>query len=144
MGIFGTSVPKIKLAVSPSTIYTLNYAKILKDEPDNEYLVHQSVINGHKEFILKGTHWSFEVGINLFKESNPGTAYSGYAALLGKKFYLYRHSSLNVAIQDSSGTDVPFMLYEKQESYYQTTDFKDYLILKFQSCDYVSLEQSLS
>ena len=61
---------------NPGFYYTdLTNAKIIKDEAVPDILVHKSDISGHKSYVQKGQHWSFEVLIHLFKDA--GTAVSG-------------------------------------------------------------------
>ena len=142
MSVFGTGIPKIALHASPYTETSLDNARILRDEPENEYLVHISVINGHKEIVFKGTHWFFDVGIHIFKTGDAAAnlaKYQALAQLVGTKFKIYRHSDFANPITDGAGTAIAFMLYEKIETYYQTTAYHDYLILKFMSTDYVSM-----
>lgn len=145
MSVFGVGIPKIKLIASPNTETTLYDARILRDEPENEYMVHTSIINGHKEIVLKGTHWFFDVGIHIFKTGTDNeniAKYQELAQLIGSEFELYRHTDFANPIFDSDGDAIPFILYEKIETYYQTTEYHDYLILKFMSTDYVDMYET--
>lgn len=143
--LFGLAAPKF--IYDPGGVneeIVLDYSVIQKDELKPDIIVHKSVLNGHREFINKGSHHLFEVRIHLHK-------YTDKAARLVKlkelKSYLtfdvilYRHSD-GVSIKNLLGDPVLYTITEIEEGYYKTPDFKDIVTIAFQSKDYVDFSNS--
>lgn len=135
--IFGTAAPKFVYDPegTPATVY-LDYVVILKDEPEIDLIENKSVINGHREFDYQGKHWIYEIRVHLCKYSNPRSKYEEIKQYEGDEVVLYRHRDAD-PFRDGSSNDVLFVITKIQEAYFDTTDYKDILIIRFESKDYV-------
>jgi hypothetical protein len=137
MSIFGTEGPRI--ITGADVTIDLDYAIVLKDEPEYKNLTHENEITGSRYFIQRGSHWLFDVQIHLWKyEGMPDPYDRLVSALYDDAIVVYKHRDGN-PFQDSAGADVPFVLYELNPYYMTTTDYKDALILKFKSMKYVDI-----
>jgi hypothetical protein len=143
--IFGVDAPKFvydPAGESEATVL-LDYVVVLKDAPELDMITFEAD-NGHREFIHKGKHWEFEIRVHLFKYYEAG----GLAAALAKyneikqyeggDVWLYRHRDAD-PFMDGDGEEVLFSIISVDESYLDTTDFKDLLIINFKSKDYIDL-----
>ena len=142
--IFGTGEPKFTYEVeSVITTINMNYVVVEKDEPDFDYVEHKSVLNGHREIYEQGTHWVFEIILNLFKYSDPKSKLNQFFAAKPFDLILYRHSDGN-PFQDADGTTVYFKLVEIEPFYLETVEFRDKVRLKFISKDYIDMSKLLT
>lgn len=116
----------------------MNYIVILKDEPEIDLIEHKSVINGHREFDYQGKHWIYEIRMHLYKCSNPRSKYEEIKQYEGSEVVLFRHSEAE-PFKDANDDDVLFLITKIQEAYFDTTDYKDILIIRFESKDYIDL-----
>ena len=137
--IFGISAPKFVYDPdgTPATV-NLDYVVILKDEPEIDLIEHKSVINGHREFDYRGKHWIYEIRVHLCKYSNPRSKYEEIKQYEGAEVVLYRHSE-SEPFKDANDDEVLFLITKIQEAYFDTTDYKDTLIIRFESKDYIDL-----
>jgi hypothetical protein len=86
MGILGTDEPKFKDTDGNEVL--LNYAYILKDEPEQYEIEHKSDVNGERSFDQNSLHWIYQIRINLFKYDNPEQKYNEIAAYRQNEVYL--------------------------------------------------------
>lgn len=91
--LFGTTAPKF---VYGGTTVTMDYTIITKNEAIRDSILHQSIINGHTEEIIRGKHWLYELQMYLFRVSTDEyTIAAKYAEMKkyeGLDVKLYRHS----------------------------------------------------
>ncbi|MDY0082852.1 MAG: hypothetical protein RBR74_06705 [Ignavibacteriaceae bacterium] len=141
--IFGVNAPQfIYDPTGVNETVLLDYIIPLRDEAEQEILIHQSIFTGHREFIQKGFHWIYECKLHLFKYDNPLLKYEELKQYEGLLVRFYRHRDGDY-LKDSTGAEVEMFLESVDESYYQTTDYKDLLLLKFKSSNYVDLAKNL-
>lgn len=147
--IFGNDAPKIifdPTGLNESVL--LDYVIIQKDEPEEDTVIHQSIFTGHRELILKGKHWIVEMKMHLFKVAvnidlpTAKNFYKNLKSYEGAELRYYRHRDGDY-LKDKNGNEVRMFLESVDESYYETTDFKDLLYLKFKSTKYVDLARSV-
>jgi len=141
--IFGTGEPKFVYTNESEITVTMGYANVEKDEPEFDYIVHKSVLNGHREVYDKGVHWVYEVIVNLFKYNDPKSKLNQFFAAKGFDLTLYRHSDAN-PFKDSSDAVVLFKLTEIEPFYLETILFRDKVRLKFISKDYIDISKLLT
>ena len=137
--IFGVSAPKFVFdygVEETEQTVLLDYVIPTQDKPEPDIIEHKSVINGHREHILKGNHWIFEVRLNLYKYTNPRSKYEEIKQYEGLDVTLFRHRDGD-PFKDSSGTEVLFTLVSVTEAYLTQIDYKDVLYLTFKSKDYI-------
>jgi hypothetical protein len=146
--LFGSQAPKIIFdPAGENTTILLDYVVVLKDEPEDEILIHQSKFNGHREIELLGKYWTYTCKIHINKYSfavnglTPMEKYLQLREAEGKVFRFYRHRDGDY-LKDSAEAEVEMFLRSVSEGYYKTTDYKDLLILEFKSTKYVTLESS--
>lgn len=143
--IFGSEAPKFIYDPAGANIeILLDYVVIEKDEPEDDLLIHQSIFTGHREFILKGQYWIVELKLHLYKLGiTDGTAFYNTIKLYeGMKIRFYRHRNGDY-LKDSTGAEVEMFLEYVNESYYDTVNYPDYLLLRFKSTKYVDLSQGV-
>lgn len=141
--IFGTQAPKFIYDPAGDNIEVLlDYIVVLKDEEERDKIIHESVFTGHRELIIKGYYWIYECRLHLFKYDNPQTVYENLKSFEGKTVRFFRHRDGDY-LKDNAGAEVKMFLESVNESYYETTDYKDLLLLKFKSTEYVDLTQGL-
>ena len=141
--LFGSSAPKFIYEPSGANeTILLDYVVIMKDEPEEDFIIHQSIFTGHREFILKGKYWVVEMKLHLYKQGNPLVYYNTIKNYEGTNIRFFRHRDGDY-LKDSTGAEVEMFLQSVDESYYQTLDYKDLLLLKFKSTEYVDLTQGL-
>lgn len=135
MGIFGTTEPKY-ITVVGSTTVALPYSQVISSEPSTDYVEQRSELTGERQFLPRGTHWVVEIQVNLWKYSSPtpATKYATIAGHRGAKVYLYLHSDGN-PFYKSAGVSAAFVLKEVSPKWVTDTDYKDILILRFESAD---------
>jgi len=141
--IFGTGEPKYIYDNDGDVTVTLGYSVVERDEPEFDYIEHKSVLNGHREVYDKGTHWVYEVVVNLFKYNDPKSKLNTFYASKPFDLILYRHSDGN-PFQDADGTTVYFKLVEIEPFYLETILFRDKVRLKFISKDYIDISKLLT
>jgi hypothetical protein len=133
--IFGTSAPQFIIA-GPDTL-NLNYVTIEKDEPQIDFIQQESVVNGHRNFVIKGKHWEFHVLQHLWKFASPITQYQDAKNNFeGHTGSLYRH-------KDAPPFTEQFILYSVEEYYLERSMYKDLILYKFRSIDYVDITDTL-
>lgn len=138
--IFGTQAPKFIYDPAGDNVEVLlDYIVVLKDEEERDKIIHESVFTGHRELIIKGYYWIYECRLHLFKYDNPQKAYEDFKLFEGKTVRFFRHRDGDY-LQDADSNEVQMFLQSVDEAYYQTTDYKDLLILKFKSAEYIHLQ----
>lgn len=147
--IFGTSAPKfIFNPLGTNETVLLDYVVVVKDEPEQKRIMHQSIFTGHREFIVLKKYWLFELKMHLYKYTTavdgktPQEKYDELKQYEGLNVRLYRHADGDY-IKQPDATEASFFLETIDESYYQTTDYKDLLLLKFRSNSYTDFSQGL-
>jgi hypothetical protein len=137
----GLSLPRF---TTDTAALDLDFITVIKDEPINDNIVHKSILNGAQRLVIKGSHWGFEVNVNLWKYDNPKAKYDeifSFQYTMGK---LQRHRDGSF-IQDSSGNDVYFILTECVPYYlkagYLADPNYDCMIVRFLSSEYVDLSK---
>lgn len=136
--IFGIEAPKFD---SSGTEVLLDYAVVLRDEPEHEEILFQSVLNNHRTWYDKGDHYTFEVMINLFKYADPLAKFNEIYTHLNSLVTLWRRRDRD-AFKDSSGDVVYFELTEITPVWIDSYIKPDQLILLFESTDYVDISKS--
>ncbi len=139
MAIFGTASPKI---VSGATTIELDYAVILKSEPDEKSFVQENKLTGIDAHVDRGYHWNFEMRDHIYKYADPMAKYLALVALLGTEVNVYPHRD-KTALSNAAGV-VPFLFEEIIPEYIETVTYRDALVLKFTSLAFVDLSLSLS
>lgn len=139
-GLYGNNLPAIKYAGNK---YNLLYAEIVKDEPVWDYIVHESIITGHRSVTMRGCHWVVELKIHTYKYANLDDThdYNDFLQNLlynDTSFTYYRHSN-GVEFVDASANVVNFKLVEFEPIEMESNDYKDALYVKFISLDFVKV-----
>lgn len=117
ISIFGTDVPKVEYN---SVEYELNYASITayKDEHDKKDVLHESIINRHREWSNQGEHYTFKVIINLFKHGdNAVIEYNKLLALKNQLVKLWLRKDSNNFKKAKDNSDALFYVL-KLTAYY--------------------------
>lgn len=143
--LFGNSAPKFIFDPDGENITVLlDYIVTLEDRPEEDYLIHESVFTKHRSFILKGKNWIYRCKLHLYKYTGvtPQVKYAELKQYEGSAVRFYRHRDGDY-LKDSTGAEVQMFLQSVDESYYQTSDYKDLLLLKFISTEYVDLTQGI-
>lgn len=138
MGIFGTAAPKFVFdnGGSGEATILLDYARITKDEPDPRVIRHESIVDGHRVYVEKGKYWLFEVELNLFKYSDPLGKYNNIKAFEGEQVTLWRHRD-GEQFKKAGGSDCLFRIMEVTAFAIENVQFRDRLLIKFESVDFV-------
>ena len=122
---------------------------VTKDLPEERGFWHESVIDGHREWITKGQHWVIEMKSNLFKESNIGLRRTDFDNLFG---YLYtdvyvtrfiENSAGSVLIRDSSSVPVKFIMESFETSFLTQAKYEDMATIRLRSKDYVDMSKTV-
>ena len=132
MSIFGLQTPRIIGTYD----LQLDYCEILKDEPEWFVTEYQDPISGEKIFVTKGYHWIYEVKFYLFKHADPDGTLDKLFEMLYEEITLYKHWD-NEQFQDEDDTTVPFKFTELIPIYVERAIYRDALILKFESTEFV-------
>lgn len=139
MGIFGTAAPKFIFdnGGGSETTVLLDHAVIIKDEPEVDTLTIRSPLSGHKFNFWRGKYWYFDVNINLYKYSDPLSKYSNLKAFEGQNVSLWRHRD-GEPFKKSGGADCLFLLKEVTAFAIEDVEYRDRVVLRFESIDYVN------
>lgn len=119
----------------------LDYWVYGDNKPEANYVIHESEIDGEKEYIARGTHFKFEGEINLWKYGTEAQIKSKYDEIiwfLGRKVSLWQHRDGD-QFKKTNGNDALFVMKEVIPYYKRTTDYLDALIITFESCSPVDL-----
>ena len=128
MGIFGTVKPKY---VQGGSTVLIDFAVLIKDNPDPDFVVHQSPLSGARVIVYRGYHWVYEVDVHLHLESDPTAKFNIYNGDLGLEMALHRDRN-----KGSLGT---FVLVDVPPRYVTFSGFEDIVRLKFISKNFVDL-----
>lgn len=151
--LFGDQSPKI--IIDPDGInfeIKIEYVIIKKDEAENDFLIHESVFTGYRNFItevtideivIKRKYWIVELFQHLYKYG-PAAAvyYNTIKKYEGANVRFYRHSN-GIYLKDGAGEEVPMFIEKIEENYFDTPDKKDYLFYRFKSTKYVDMTQGV-
>jgi hypothetical protein len=137
MSIFGTQAPMFVYnhGSSGEEAVLLDNAVIVRNEPAYDYVEHKSQIDGSKILFKRAKHYEVEIRLNLFKYSNPTGKFNTIANYEGKPVTLWLHRDGAQYKQTDDETDALFVLREVNPFYLNNTDYKDGLVLIFQSID---------
>lgn len=145
MAIFGYQNPKIVYDPSGANVTVdLPYSVIETNEPEYEYIMHQSEIDGSRKYVKRGKHWVTEIKYHLFK--HEGEAYQKYLEINqyeGSEIIFHLHKD-NPPISDGSEAAVPFILKHVIPFYITQRTYKDGLLLRFESTKFVDISKSAS
>lgn len=136
--IFGIEAPKF---MDGSTEVLLDYAVVLRDEPEYGRQVLQSVIDGHRARKNQHYHWAFEVMINLLKYDEPKDKFDEIHLHKNALVTLWRTRDHD-SFKNSSGTVVKFKFYEIIPTWIDSPIYPDRLILKFSSQDPIDISKN--
>jgi len=142
MSIFGDNEPKI-VTLSDVTI-NLDKTLIVKDEPDYRRIRQEDVVSSAGIIYnnTRGMHWLFWVTIHLFKYSTDhGDKFDALYDTLNKNVTLHRHRDKD-SFKDSNGNVVPFYFAEIVPFYFDSPNYRDVLLLKFESTAFVDLQST--
>ena len=139
MSIFGTTQSKFVYDHGGGGEVTVDlpYSKIVTSEPTTDYVEQKSQLDGEREFLPRGTHWVVELEVHIWKHTTaptPSEKYSAIVAYKGLPVSLWLHSD-GSPFYKSVGVDALFVLKEVTPKYATDTDYKDYLLLHFESAD---------
>lgn len=135
--IFGWQPPKF---VSGTDEVLLDYWVTMRDEPEDQGLRHQSVINHYRTWIDRGEHWAFEGSVNLFKYNDPLAKWTEINSKRGDLVTLWRRRDKD-AFKDTAGNIVPFKFRIIIPIWIEAKGFPDRLILKFESQQPVDIDK---
>jgi len=122
--IFGYQAPRM---IHNTTTVDLDHAKVISEEPTTDYVENVSQIDGQRSFANRGTSWTVKILVYLFKYADPLATYQSIVAYKGLQVTLLPHRDG----REFEGTS--FILKEVTPFFMATTDYKDGLILEFQS-----------
>jgi len=140
MAIFGTGSPKI--ITSASVEITLTCAKVLKDEPVFDNIIHENPVSGERVFLAKGYRWEVQLMAYIYKDADPKALYTSINTALYDEVTYYRHLDAE-PVCDSGGSPVTFWLKKITPVYVETVTYKDALILDLVSLKYVDLSKAV-
>jgi len=139
--LFGIQAPKY---IVGSTTVNLDHWITLDDGPEDDIIMHESIINRHREWVVKGQHWIFSGNLLLFKYADPQTKYDELKpdeyTLVDQ---LFRRRD-GIAIKDAADAVVKFRVESIHETYIKDhPDYPDILRITFKSQDYIAMEKSV-
>lgn len=148
--LFGTQAPKFihDLGGPNQKIIEFDYVVITKDASDKRMLESESELDGHITRKLLGKHRIFEFRQHLFKYvkyfdlQTAIDKYNEIKSLEGLDGVLYRFRD-GKPFKDKSNQNVLFTITNIEETYFDTPDFKDLLLITFESNDYVDMSKSI-
>lgn len=139
MSIFGTSHPKIIVNIDTTLDEVLlQYAVVLKDEPELDSYEVRAVRTGKRVFTNAGKHWIFQVKIHLWKYADPIAKYLELKSYEGTEVLLYRHSDGD-PIYDTYWNEGRFFIQSVNESITDEKNKYDVLTLTFRSIDFIGI-----
>lgn len=136
--IFGSGKPKFVLGV---TDHLLDYSMVTGEFLPEE-IEQVSVINGHREFIVKGDYAEFEVLVHLHKYANPRAKFEELYACRGADVVFYPHRE-GEPLKDGNGNNVLFHISAMVPGYLQNIVNYDILSIRFRSKDFVDLSNNV-
>lgn len=140
--VFGTNrVPRYHNGTSA---IALDYAVVLKDEPEPDIITAISPINGHRSTVVKGYRWVFEIRINLWKEGASANAtLTQFLNDLGGTDHQIKRFGDAVDFMKNSSGNVYFTLVKVQPGFLTQARQYDTVILRWESNDYIDLLEDL-
>ena len=149
MAMLGTGSPKWVFDRGGGSEFTILFDYIYDHnfEPKTIYVEHESELDIERDFILKGSHWTFDFKMNLYKYSDDLSVvlakHDEINDYKGQKGTLWMHRD-GSQFKKSDGSDALFVLKEIIPFYRETRRYKDALYIKFESCSPVDLGQGSS
>ncbi len=92
----------------------LDHSEIVRDEPDIKTIMHESIINRHREWVDFAEHWAFDVMINVHKYSDSLIKFNELYEQLGKEGILYRHRDCETTQADQKAPRIISLGIEAQ------------------------------
>jgi len=138
--IFGIESPKV---VFETATILLENSIILNDRSVKDVLIHESILDRHREIVVKGIHWLFEINLFLFKYGVDAQAkYDELKAMeRGYVDQLFRRRD-GSPIKYSTPADIRFVVDEITEYYIDRWDYPDVLNIRFLSENYINIQSS--
>lgn len=138
MGIFGVSAPKFVFdrGGGSETTVLLDFATIVRDEPEVETIRHQSRLDGKRVYIPKGKHWLFDVRLNLYKYGDPAAKYDDLKAYENELVTLWRHRD-GEQFKKAGGADCLFQIVEVTAFALENVEYRDAVLIRFESSEFV-------
>lgn len=135
--IFGIQAPKMIVNIDTTQDEVLlDYAVVLKNEPELDTFEVKSVRTGKRVLTNAGKHWIFQVKIHLWKYADPKAKYLELKSYEGTEVILYRHSD-GGPIYDTYNNQGVFILQSLDESITDEKNKFDVLILTFWSKEFI-------
>ena len=143
--IFGLLHPKFQ--IPGGNFITLEHANIEPSWMQPNLIEHQSVLNGHREWVkVSDEHAEFVITVNLHKYDSAENKFRELLLYRNTEVYFHPHSDAG-AIRDANGDKVLFRIVE-MTPFYNFYDeayvHYDAIIIKFRSKDPVDYEQSIN
>jgi hypothetical protein len=123
---------KIKFVKNGTTI-PIDYCVILRSEPEPKTILHESIINRHREWIDIYDHWIVECIAYLCKYADPNAAYENFLQYEGDlidELYDYIDGS---PFYDENFEAIEFRLDKIKPRYIKTDEYPDELRFTFRS-----------
>lgn len=131
MSIFGEE-RKIKFVKDMTTI-TLDHCVILIDEPEPKTIMHESIINRHREWIDIYNHHKIEGIVYLFKYADPAASYENFLQYEGQLVDELYNFIDGDPLSDAGDNPVNFLLKKIKPLYLETDEYPDVLRFIFES-----------
>jgi len=139
--IFGVQAGKFRNTAGTVEVL-LDYDVLSPSWIEPNVIMHQSVINTHREWIkIADHHASFTVMVNLHKYANPWTKLIEIYAHLNTLVYFYPHRDAG-ALKNDAGTEIKFFI-ESMEPFCYEEPWYDAVNITFRSQDPYDFNQSL-
>jgi hypothetical protein len=135
--IFGNLAPKFVLnpGGSNETTVMIDYWSPTKDEPEEDRdLIQESELEADRAIIDRGSFWSFEGRVNLYKYGSLSLIRSKFEEIYKfnkKKVVLWKHRDRE-PFKDLEGNNILWYLKITPANLY-TLDYRDILMLSFKS-----------
>ena len=140
MAIFGTGSAQFQEGTG--SLVVLTGSMLIPNYIIPDLIEHKSIVTGHKDFISLGDYSEFQVGVNLYKATNPTSTFSTLYSYLHKNVYFWPHID-GKAISGSDGTPVEFNISDMQLSYIENKDYADYLLITFKAAEYTDISKGI-
>jgi len=128
-------------------VILFDYVFDIELKPKHYYIENESEIDLERDFYRKGTHYTLDFKINLYKYSTVLSEIKAkqdeIISYVGLKGTLWQHRDAS-QFKKSGGSDALFVLKEVLPFNLDNITFKDALYIKFESCSPVDLSQSSS
>lgn len=142
MAIFGTGEPVWVYDRGGVNEYSIVFynAYDINFQPNTVYIEHESEIDLERDFIFRGSHYTLDFKINLYKRTNPLADFNYIIAKKGLKGSVYLHNGGKL-LKKSDNTDALFILKDVVPFYLETVQWRDGLYITLESCSPVDLSK---